>query len=204
MKTISEKYWEDTAWKNADVNDLWIFDKLIVARKMGYVCGPIGVDTPLADNYIIRPCVNILGMSRNAEFVWIEKDTTHLPSGFFWCEIFRGRHLSIDYKNGQQVLAVEGFRNSNDPLWKFSKWQKVKDNISIPQIFTHLTNKYEYINIEYIDGNPIEIHLRPNHDFIHGNTVAYPVWDSDNYEPPEEGLEFWNSPDYKRKGFWIN
>ena len=97
---------EGIAWKNADPEDLWIFDKLIVARKLGYSCGPAGTDVLSPDHYIVRPCVNIPGMGRGASIQWIEQDTDHLKDGHFWCELFKGRHISVDYKDGQQVLAV--------------------------------------------------------------------------------------------------
>lgn len=199
---------EAIAWKNAKEEDLWIFDKLIVARKLGYVCGPVGMVVPKPDTYIVRPCVNIPGMGRGAEFIHIENDTKHLPSGYFWCEVFKGRHVSIDYKDGQQVLAVEGIRTSNE-LWRFYKWKKVDEIIPLPSIFHPLIKKYEYINIEYIDNRAIEIHLRANPDFVYNNTVAYPVW-NDQYKINDfqfaelQGLRYVESKDFHRKGFYID
>lgn len=193
---------EAIAWKNAKDEDLWIFDKLIVSRKLGYVCGPVGMVVPKLDTYIVRPCVNIPGMGRGAEFHLIENDTKHLPAGYFWCEVFQGRHLSVDYKNGIQVLTVEGFRNTKQ-LWRFSRWEKVNDIIPLPSIFHQLIKKYEYINIEYIDGNPIEIHLRKNPDFQYGNSIAIPVWNDENISV-SNNLRFVKSPDYNRKGFYID
>ena len=202
---------EGIAWKNADLEDLWIFDKLIVARKLGYSCGPVGTDVPSPDNYIVRPCVNIPGMGRGASIQRIEQDTTNLPSGYFWCELFKGRHVSVDYKDGQQVLAVEGFRDPEDPLWRFSKWSKVEDVIPLPSIFYSLTKKYQYVNIEYIDGRAIEIHLRHNPDFVYGNSLAFPVWNDDadkvrafDYVKHKLGLKYIEAPDFHRKGFWID
>lgn len=195
---------EAIAWKNAKDEDLWVFDKLIVSRKLGYVCGPVGMVVPEAGTYIVRPCVNIPGMGRDAQFYYIENDTKHLPAGHFWCEVFNGRHLSVDYKDGKQVLAVEGFRKYKDPLWKFFMWEKVNDYIPLPMIFLSLTKKYEYINIEYIDGNVIEIHLRNNPDFVHGNSIAYPVWKDSPINTEVQGLKYIESPDYNRKGFYID
>ena len=196
---------EGIAWRNADVEDLWIFDKLIVARKLGYVCGPAGVDVPYPAQYIVRPCVNIPGKGRGAHFTHIDQDTGYLPSGTFWCERFEGRHISVDYLNGEQVLAVEGFReNKNDELWRFSAWEKIPDVVPLPSIFYSLTKKYKYINVEYIDGNPIEIHLRHNPDFAHGNTIAYPVWKDREWDYDIPNLRYIESPDYKRLGFYID
>jgi hypothetical protein len=198
---------EAISWKNAHEDDLWVFDKLIVSRKLGYVCGPVGVDVPTLGTYIVRPCVNIPGMGRGAEIVHIEKETFHLPPGHFWCELFNGSHISVDYKNGEQVLAVEGIRTDKQ-LWRFYKWKKIKDIIPIPSIFYSLTKKYEYINIEYIGGNAIEVHFRYNPDFVHGNSVAYPVWndqqDNDFEFARLQGLRYVEAPDYHRKGFWID
>lgn len=195
---------EGIAWKNADPEDLWIFDKLIVAKKLGYSCGPAGTDVLSPDHYIVRPCVNIPGMGRGASIQWIEQDTDHLKDGHFWCELFKGRHISVDYKDGQQVLAVEGFRDSGDPLWRFSKWKKIDENFIMPIIFLPLIKKYEYLNIEYIDGKAIEIHLRHNPDFVHGNSVAYPVWNDSHTFYEAKGLKYIEAPDFHRKGFWID
>lgn len=81
---------DDIMWNLCDPNDLWIYDKLILSRKMGYVCGPPGVPVPNADSYIVRPITNIEGMGRGAEILWLDDDTDHLPPGYFWCEIFDG------------------------------------------------------------------------------------------------------------------
>ena len=159
-------------WNSSDIHqdDLWIFDKLIVSKKLGYICGPKGVDVPESGYYIIRPCVNLLGMGRGAEIRWLDagRDTAEqMPDGFFWCQVFKGRHLSIDFQDRQQVLCVEGIKDDNDPLWKWKKWKRTDDTfIHYPDfIMDQLKGEYKYINIEMIDGNIIEIHLRRNPDF---------------------------------------
>ena len=55
------------AWVKCHPDDLWIFDKLILAKKLGYLCGPADVAVPKSDNYIVRPCVNLAGMGIGAE-----------------------------------------------------------------------------------------------------------------------------------------
>ena len=209
---------EVLAWYNAADEDLWLFDKLIVSRRLGYNCGPVGTMVPHPGRYIVRPCVNTPGMSRGAKITFIELDTLDHPDchpGFFWCEVFKGRHISVDYLDGQQILAVEGFREKNDPLYRFSKWQKIDDIIPMPKLLSNLKGKYNKINVEYIDGKPIEFHLRHNPDFIHDNTVAYPVWKNEtpisslytNTNIPNETtekLKYIESPDYLRRGFWID
>ena len=46
---------DDEVWDTANIEDLWVFDKLILAKKLGYQCGPAGGWTPESKNYIIRP-----------------------------------------------------------------------------------------------------------------------------------------------------
>jgi hypothetical protein len=208
---------EAISWKNAHDEDLWVFDKLILSRRLGYVCGPAGMNVPKLGTYIVRPCVNIPGMGKGAQFYALQHLTDELPPGTFWCEMFTGRHISVDYRDGEQVLAVEGFRESNSlmntELWRFSKWEKVDDTIPMPDLFLPLIKKYEYINIEYIDGKPIEVHFRHNPDFVWGNSIAIPIWKDGFYIPQED--EYYNengmsklrmvkAPDQKRWGFFID
>ena len=80
--------------------DLWLYNKMILSRVMGYVSGPAGLEVPSPDFYIVRPCMNFMGMGRYARREYIERDTEDLHPGEFWCEVFEGRHISIDYHWG--------------------------------------------------------------------------------------------------------
>ena len=78
----SRIFLDDTdVWANCPAEDLWVFDKLIVAKKLGHLCGPRGVDVPQPGKYITRPCVNLMGMGRGAKFVHIEKTTDNVLEG---------------------------------------------------------------------------------------------------------------------------
>jgi hypothetical protein len=195
---------ENNAWLSCDPEDLWVFDKLILSKKLGYICGPRGVDVPCEGIYITRPCVNITGMGIGASFTYLAKDTDSiLPPGYFWSEIFQGRHLSIDYINGEQILAVQGFRNARNPLWKWSRWKRVKDIVPLPEIVKPLVKKYPYMNIETIGGKVIEIHLRLNPDWISEDIVEIiPVFKGDNIIVSSE-YEYIENKDFLREGFYI-
>ena len=197
------KYDSDSdAWLNSPNDKLWIFDKLLLSKHLGYTCGPVGVEVPIPGTYIVRPCMNLLGMGIGASFVDLVDSTDHLPPGYFWCEIFTGRHISVDYYKTKQILAVEGSRNSNSPLWKFEKWVKLDTEIKFPDSFIDLFDVYDYINVEYIDGKLIELHFRTNPDFEYGNSIAIPVWNHEELNVPD-GYTYVYKPDYKRKGFYI-
>ena len=191
---------DDDAWFDCHENDLWIFDKLILSRKLGYVCGPVDAWVPKPDNYIVRPCVNPAGMGRGASFEYIVKETDHLPVGYFWCEIFQGRHLSVDYYHGNQKLVTEGFRDKDNPLWKFNRWLRVDDEIDFPSILNELKGNYPTINCEFIGDKLIEVHLRGNYE-MGKFTEIVPVWEGE--EPSSmEGYTYVEHEDFNRLGFW--
>ena len=184
---------EDVVWASIDPDDIWVMDKLILSRKLGYVCGPVGLDVPIPGYYIVRPCVNMLGLGLGTRRVWIEKETMHLPLGYFWCEFFEGRHLSVDYNYGLQRLCVEGFKPL-DTFTKWSEWKRTTDYVTRPNILLDLLKRYEWINCEFIGGNLIEVHLRHNEDFDGGINHFIPVWEGQDTTPPN-GYQYKDYPD---------
>ena len=189
-------------WNAIHHNDLWIYNKLQLSRVLGYTCGPVGTTVPKPDFYIVRPSINFLGMGRFAEILWIENSTDHLYPSNFWCEVFKGEHLSVDFHHQEAKLVVRGIKNEDDPLYKWQKWEKIDRKIGFPPILSHLTGNYDWINCEFIDGNLIEVHIRQNPDFRYGNDVAIPIWD-DNDQEKHRNLRYIKDSDYKRKGFYI-
>lgn len=198
---INNQMQDHDAWKMCHIEDLWIFDKLLLSKKLGYVCGPSGLDVPHPGEYVIRPITNLCGMGRDATIQHIEKSTDDLPPGHFWCEVFEGRHLSVDYVGFKQSLCVEGFRDPDTELYRWTKWQRTDDVVSVPGIVYSLNQDYRHINCEFIGGKLIEVHLRPNPDFQNNEDVLYVVWEDQDTTPPE-GMVFISCPDYKRKGFF--
>lgn len=184
---------EDIVWQTIDPDDIWVMDKLILSRKLGYVCGPIGQTVPKPDWYIVRPCVNMLGLGLGAQRVWIDDDTTNLPVGHFWCEWFEGRHLSIDYTNGIQTLCVEGFK-SNNTFTQWAEWKKTDDAVQLPAILEELSSKHQQINCEFIGGSLIEVHFRRNEDFDGAINHFIPVWSGQD-TTPLEGYSYRHYPD---------
>jgi hypothetical protein len=163
-----------------DPNHLWCVDKLILSKKLGYKCGLAGMPPSTPGQYIVRPVVNVKMMGVGAEIQYLDSDS--IPNGYFWCEIFTGRHLSFDYNWGKQVLAVEGFRNDPYRLDRFSRWTRVNDTFDLPQILQTVADKYEWFNVEVVGNKVIEVHFRYNDDFAnHDATTIVPVWKDEFY-----------------------
>jgi hypothetical protein len=172
------------------LDDLWCVDKLILSKKLGYTCGPAGIAPAVPGKYIVRPIVNLKSMSEGASIQYLDSDS--IPDGYFWCELFTGRHMSFDYHWGKQTLAVEGFRTDPTRLDRFSHWTKISDIFVLPDVLQIIANKYEWFNVEVIGNRVIEVHFRYNDDFAkHNATTIIPVWCD----------EFYSSPDRDRLGF---
>jgi hypothetical protein len=189
-------------WNHIHSEDLWVYNKLFLSRRLGYTCGPSGTTVPKPDFYIVRPSFNLLGMSRFARVEWIKKDTDDFHPSEFWCELFEGEHLSVDFHNGKQELVVLGTRDEKNPLYKWSKWEKINKRVEFPDILKNLKKDYEWINCEFIGGKLIEVQFRRNPDFRYGNSVAIPVWNQKIEEDYSE-YRFIKDEDYKRMGFWV-
>lgn len=175
-----------------DPADLWAIDKFILAKRLGYFCGPAGVVPDVAGKYIVRPCVNLRMMAVGASFMYLDAVTDAIPAGYFWCEILQGRHRSFDYYNGRQVLAVEGFRDDPDRLDRFSHWCKINDVFQLPPLIQQIADRYEWLNVETIGDNIVEVHFRYNDDFSnHNASKIIPIWKE----------QFYNSPAGDRIGF---
>ena len=192
--------YDNEVWPTVDVDDLWLYDKLILSKKLGYTCGPAGVEVPEPNTYIIRPITNIEGMGQGAYADILIDKTTHLSPGYFWCEYFMGRHLSVDYTDGKQIFCAEGFGCIDFTKW--FKWERATDIVSLPSILEPFVDKYPHMNCEFVGDKLIEVHLRHSSDFPPGVDVLYPVWEGDDATPPD-GMKFIPNPDYKRLGFFI-
>jgi hypothetical protein len=192
----------DDEWNHIHSEDLWVYNKLFLSRRLGYLCGPAGTTVPKPDFYIVRPSFNLFGMSRLARIEWIEKRTDDMHPSEFWCEIFKGDHISVDYYNKKSDLVVIGERDEKDPLYKWKKWTKIDRKVDFPTILSELVSDYEWINCEFIENNLIEIHFRRNPDFRYQNKIAIPIW-NDNIANIDEKYKFIEDSDYKRRGFLI-
>ena len=191
---------DSDVWKFVDSEDFWIFDKLILSKRLNNNCGPAGVLPEKEGRYIVRPCVNYRMMGRGAKIMHLNTQDDIIPDGHFWCEMFHGRHLSFDYHWGKQVLAVEGFQEEEN-LSHFLYWKKVTDKFQLPGFLKLMCLKYEWLNVEVIGDKIIEVHLRYDDSFVgHDANIIVPVWKD---EEIDESLSFIYNSCNDRVGFYL-
>lgn len=168
-------------WQNCRTSHQWAFNKLQIAQRFDYKCGPAGVPVKRTARYVVRPIINLLGMGYGARIQKLRRGSTIEDPGFFWCELFEGPHLSVDYTStGKATLVVQGFRKLGHPLYKWDRWVKLSKHWAppFPKQLEDLLYVYDRINIEFIGTKPIEVHLRGNPDFEEdgGPTELIPVF----------------------------
>ena len=103
----------DNEYYDLSPDELWVYNKLQISRMMGYRCGPVGVNVPKPDNYIVRPAINFLGLGLGTKLMWLQDSTDDLPTGHFWCQVFRGNHYSVDYEYGKLVRVTQGIHGDD-------------------------------------------------------------------------------------------
>ena len=192
---------DDHFFKTAHPDQLWVYDKLILSKKLGYECGPAGIEVSESGYYIVRPVMNVPGLGLGASIEWIHRETDHLPGGSFWCEIFDGPHYSIDYHYGVQVLAVEGIHG--ETISKWSAWHQIDHRIPFPEILDDFIDQ-PWVNCEFIGDKLIEAHMRRNPDFKDYSITQYiPRFKGESIDPPD-GFQYIKDPDlHGRVGAWI-
>ena len=190
-------------WKSIHSDDLWVYNKLFLNQRLRHLCGPTGVPVPYSGYYIVRPSINLLGMGRFSRIEWIYKSTDNFHPAEFWCEIFEGPHLSVDFYNQKSELVVLGERDNDEPLYKWKKWTKINREVEFPEILKNLKGDYKWINCEFIGNKLIEVHFRRNPDFRYGNSIAIPVWKGDSPQKVDN-FTFIEDKDYLRRGFFVD
>lgn len=135
--------------------DRWIFNKLQLAERLGYECGPIGTVAPFGD-YCVRPIYSMLGEATGGFYkITIDAIKPHInePHGYFWCEWFDGDHMWTQYIND---VPAHASRNRVDPttnVLSSVSFDLVNDAIVMPDFLKGISR---YMLIEAIGDNIIE------------------------------------------------
>ena len=138
--------------------DRWCVNKLALAERLGYVCGPSGTNTPPGD-YIIRPIMNLAGMGTGGVFrhhTPMNGTNDHIPAagypGHFWCEEFKGNHKFVEYINDVAVRGSTGVERGL--LWEFTEDTVL---LPLPEVVRGISR---YSLAEYKGGKLIEYSTR--------------------------------------------
>ena len=157
------------AWeKNKDYRK--IYDKLFIAYSQNIDSGPMGL-YPKSYPIIFKPIVNLYGMSRGFKIINnIYEYNSNIKDGFFWMKYFPGEQINLDLIiiNGKiKFYSTLVSHDNKDGTFNYHESlpdYKIDENI-IKWIKKNLNNFTGCLNLEIIDKNIIEAHLRLNGDF---------------------------------------
>jgi len=155
------------------------FNKLWLSELLEYECGPAGIAPTRSGYYIVRPIINISGMSVSASKKYIEAgDVSQTPPGHFWCEWFDGTQYSatFEWKGFWKQLSCYIGERDEDNLSKFRRWIRYDEKrFSLGYLFDDITDEgITIINVEFIGDRIIEVHLRDTPDPKCNELI--PIW----------------------------
>ena len=169
----------------------WVYNKLELSEKLGYLCGPSTVPVPKTGKYVERPIINLSNMGVSAKIVeLVEGETINTP-GHFWCEFFEGDLISVDYtfRKGEiyQQQAMQGHHHMTN-LTTFNKWTKVDPfpDFELPD-FDYTLSQAKHINIDFKGGKVIEVHLKHNISYPKWSVEVIPIW---AHEDPQMFMDY--------------
>lgn len=145
------------------IEDRWVFNKLALSERLGYVCGPSGTNAPAGD-FVIRPIMNLAGMGTGGVFqhstplVRGKPVNDFIPAakypGHFWCEEFGGDQQFVEYIGDVPVASTVG--KLGRTIMRFTE----VDPDTAPLLPAILRNYSHYGLAEFVGGNLIEFSPR--------------------------------------------
>lgn len=145
----------------------WVYNKLEIAERQGFLCGPHGLE-PQAFPVFSKPVFNMRGMGAGSRIIKSAKDyKSHQQPGHIWMPLLEGEHVSSDLAvvNGE----VAWWRHSIGkpmPGGMFDFWTVLAE--SRPDLEAYCGDWIErnlgdytgMVNLETIGAKIIECHLR--------------------------------------------
>lgn len=141
--------------------DKWAANKLMLAERLGYNCGPIGIDPPNG-RYCLRPQNSIRGLGHGGWFDvtvdYSQNQVMPIVPGYFWCEWFDGDHIFTTFIND---VAVHASRNpvTNDIMRTTgnTRFGNTGEAVTLPAALQGLSR---YLQVESIEDKIIEVSFR--------------------------------------------
>ncbi len=181
-------------------NNNWIYNKYTISKLQNLNCNIIPI-TPTFFPVIIKPIYNLTGMSKDVYKITCKEQfnifDTHQG---FWSPCFEGTHRSIDCViiNNKVIWTccfigykLEGIIGAFD-YWELT-WKDIPQYLlnNINKIVSKLDNYTGILNVESIEDNIIECHLRPgdilylNDKIIEQiiNLYTLGTWELEDYVP---------------------
>ena len=147
----------------------FVYNKLWVSQSQFIPSAPVGI---YPNNYpiIFKPIINLYGFSKGFKIIHNEEEyDNNITNGIFWQPYFKGKHICCDLVLDNSKIIFSSFlRSYPGSKGSFKLHQTV--TYTLPNKILAWINKYlggyrGCINIEIIDNNIIECHLRLNGDF---------------------------------------
>lgn len=137
------------------LEDRWIFNKLAVAERMGYDCGPSGTFPVEHGRYCLRPTNSIQGMGYGGwyDINYAGEGADLMRPGYFWCEWFEGEHSFVEYVNDRFSAGLAGTMDEATELLYFYEMEAVP----LEPEFRDISR---YMLVERIGGKVIEASTR--------------------------------------------
>lgn len=188
MITLPPYISDAVAYHQLPIADRWIMNKLAVAERLGYACGPAGVNAP-AGKYVVRPMMNVLGHARGGFYSHenVVEFRTHMIPGYFWSEWFDGPVVYTSYIDDEPVAysssTVTNKIMSTDVATK-TRSEGAAMGAALPAMFRDIS---KYMMTESIGGNIVEV--CPRLMFLNGRQFIiddYKAVDS-KYDPVASG-----------------
>jgi hypothetical protein len=158
MIELPQYEYETKLYAMTPIEYRWVYNKLMVAERLGIECGPCGVVPPHDGPWCYRPITNLHGCGKGG---WLQGVGHWYRAGWFWMPWYEGRQVWTEYIDDEPVRQAGGFLDGVD-----LKWERSYDFVPLPE---QLRGISKYSVQESIGGNLIEWapkHLADNKDCI--------------------------------------
>ncbi len=155
----------------------WLMNKLQLAERLGYECGPTGVKPPPGRDLCVRPMMNIFGFGEGGFYKFNSTTPGDLEGlknrpGYFWCEWFNGPRTYTEFINDVPVYSI-GATTSGTGV---NKWRETSKHIIMPDFVKNISR---YILLESVGNKIIEVSLR----LMGANARLEPIIDYRTIDP---------------------
>ncbi len=165
---------------------LWM-NKLYLAERLGYICGPCGSNAP-AGEWVVRPIQNLGGMGAGGFYKFVVEttgvnDTVKNRPGYFWSEWFEGKSRFSEFIDDKPTYSYVSELDLKDiPIGGEKHWLESTDHIVLPDMIKGVS---KFMTLEAIDDKIIEVTFRLIPDWGRKITVAnyratHPDYEAEN------------------------